>query len=379
LILLEKNETFLNKHKERIIGLDIVRCVAILSVVYAHGKLLLPEKLYPSYERFTILRIDGVTIFFILSGFLVGQILIKMIFDTSFTKKELINFWIRRWFRTIPTYLLILTGLLAYRMVIFNDLSDFDIRYFFFAQNFSSPHPDFFPEAWSLSFEEWFYLLLPLICFVNYKLFNNKKLSILISISLFLILPLINRAIIYENNNGQINLSSEFRKIVFLNIDSLIYGFITAYLSVKQHDFWIKYKKYFFYLGIVVLVFNYFNPGNWKNFYPPLTLNIESLTIMCFLPFLSNYKTTNIKLLDTFFIFISLISYSMYLLNLSIIQGYAIPIMNNLLGRNHYNLELVYISNYIAYWVFTIISSFLLYNVYEHPITNLRDRIKVNI
>lgn len=373
---LEKNETFLNKHKERIIGLDIIRCVAILSVIYAHGKILLPEKLYASYESFTVLRIDGVAIFFILSGFLVGRILIKMIFDTSFTKKELFNFWIRRWFRTIPTYLLVLSGLLAYRIVIFNDFSDFDIRYFFFVQNFSSPHPEFFPEAWSLSFEEWFYFLFPVICFVNYKLFNNKNLSILISISIFLILPLINRIIIYEYNNGQINLNSEYRKIVFLNIDSLVYGLITAYLSVKQNDLWIRYKKYFFYLGIIALVLNYYNPANWKNFYPPLTLNIESLTIMCFLPFLSNYKTTNIKPLDTFFIFISLISYSMYLLNLSIIQGYAIPIMNNLLGRNDYNLKFVYISNYIAYWMFTIIGSFLLYNVYERRITNLRDKIK---
>lgn len=375
---LEKNKTFLNKHKERIIGLDIIRCIAILSVVYAHGKLLLPEKLHSSYESFTILRIDGVSIFFILSGFLIGRILIKMMFDTSFSKKELINFWIRRWLRTIPTYLLVLSGLLVYRILIFNDFSDFDIRYFFFVQNFSSPHPEFFPEAWSLSFEEWFYLLLPLVIYVNHKLFNDKNLSILISISIFLLLPLLNRVVVYEYNSGEINLSAEFRKIIFFNIDCLIYGFISAYLSVKHYNFWIKYKNYFLYLGLFALIFNYFNPGNWKNIYPPLTLNIESLIIMFFLPFLSSYKTTNIKLLDTFFIFISLISYSMYLLNLSIIQGYTIPIMNNLLGRNNYNLELVYISNYIAYWLFTIISSFLLYNFYERPITKIRDKIKVN-
>lgn len=375
---LEKNETFLNKHKERIIGLDIIRCIAILSVVYAHGKLLLPEKLHSSYESFAILRIDGVSIFFILSGFLVGRILIKMMFDTSFSKKELINFWIRRWLRTIPTYLLVLSGLLAYRILVFNDFSDFDIRYFFFIQNLLSPHPEFFPEAWSLSFEEWFYLLLPLVIYVNYKLFNDKNLSILISISIFLLLPLINRVVVYEYNSGEINLSAESRKIIFFNIDYLIYGFISAYLSVKHYNFWIKYKNYFLYFGLIALIFNYFNPGNWKNIYPPLTLNIESLIIMCFLPYLSSYKTTNIKLLDTFFIFISLISYSMYLLNLSIIQGYIIPIMNNLLGRNDYNLGLIFISNYIAYWVLTIISSFLLYNVYERPITNIRDRIKVN-
>lgn len=373
----EKNETFLKKHKARIIGLDIIRCIAILSVVYAHGKNLLPEKLYSSYESFNIIKIDGVTVFFILSGFLVGRILIKSIFETSFTKKEMINFWIRRWLRTIPTYLLVLTGLLGYRMLIFNDFSDFDIRYFFFVQNFFSLHPEFFPEAWSLSFEEWFYLLFPFICFLSYKLFNNKNLSILISISTFLILPLLNRIFIYEYSNDIINLGSEFRKIIILNIDSLIYGFIAAYLYTKQIDFWIKYKNSFFYTGIIALILIYFNPGNWRNFYPPLSVNIESFTLMCFLPFLSSYKTTNIKILDAFLIFISLISYSMYLLNLSIIQGYVIPIMNNLLGRNDYTLESIYVSNYIAYWLFTIFGSYLLYNFFERPITNLRDKIKI--
>lgn len=368
---------FSKKHEERIIGLDIVRCIAILSVVYAHGKILLPKKLYSSYESFNIIKIDGVTIFFILSGFLVGRILLKSIFNTSFTKKELIHFWIRRWLRTIPTYLLVLTGLLGYRMLIFNDFSDFDIRYFFFIQNLFSPHPAFFPEAWSLSFEEWFYILFPLTCYVNYKLFSNKNLSILISIASFLIFPFLNRIFIYEYSNDIINLGSEFRKIIILNIDSLVYGLIAAYLYTKQTDFWIKYKKSFFYTGIIALVLIYFNPGNWRNFYPPLSVNIESLTIMCFLPFLSSYKTTNIKILDAFFIFISLISYSMYLLNLSIIQGYVIPIMNNLLGRNDYTLESVYTSNYIAYWLFTIFGSYLLYNFFERPITNLRDKIKI--
>lgn len=371
------NETFLKKHNERIIGLDIVRCIAILSVVFAHGKILLPKKLYSSYESFNIIKIDGVTIFFILSGFLVGRILLKSIFNTSFTKKELFHFWIRRWLRTIPTYLLVLTGLLEYRMLIFNDFSDFDIRYFFFIQNFFSPHPVFFPEAWSLSFEEWFYLLFPLTCYVNYKLLNNKNLSVLISISAFLIIPFLNRIFVYEYSNEMINLGSEFRKIIILNIDSLIYGLIAAYISVHQSASWKKYKKTFFYTGITALALIYFNPGNWRNFYPPLSVNIESLTLMFFLPFLSSYKTTNIKILDAFFIFISLISYSMYLLNLSIIQGYVIPIMNNLLDRNDYNLVTVYISNYMAYWVFTILGSYLLYNFYERPITNLRDKIKI--
>ena len=166
----DKNETFLKKHKERIIGLDIIRCIAILSVVYAHGKNLLPEKFYSLYESFNIVNIDGVTIFFILSGFLVGRILIKTIFDSSFTKKELINFWIRRWLRTIPTYLLILTGLLGYRMLIFNDFSDFDIRFFFFSQNFFPKHGAYLLKSGSI-----YYFPLPVMCIISCSIIKASQ------------------------------------------------------------------------------------------------------------------------------------------------------------------------------------------------------------
>ena len=35
-------ENFLINHKERIVGLDILRCLAILIVVYGHGGMLIP-------------------------------------------------------------------------------------------------------------------------------------------------------------------------------------------------------------------------------------------------------------------------------------------------------------------------------------------------
>ena len=53
--------------------------------------------------------INGVELFFVLSGFLIGGILIKTFQkDNSFGIKTISNFWIRRWFRTLPNYDLIL-------------------------------------------------------------------------------------------------------------------------------------------------------------------------------------------------------------------------------------------------------------------------------
>jgi len=150
-------DNFLKKHNKRIIGLDVLRVIAIALVIYEHGGSLLPKYFHKEYYKY-MPAIDGVSVFFILSGFLIGGILLKIADKEKFTKKNLLNFWIRRWFRTIPAYFLVLIAVLSCRLVLFKNTGAFSIKYLFFLQNFMSPHPHFFPEAWSLSIEEWFYL-----------------------------------------------------------------------------------------------------------------------------------------------------------------------------------------------------------------------------
>ena len=371
-------ENFLINHKERIVGLDILRCLAILIVVYGHGGMLIPEQYNATYFKFLFLKIDGVSIFFVLSGFLIGGILLRIIDKTDFTNKDLVNFWIRRWFRTIPNYLIVLFGILMVKMLTEHNLNGFTYKYLLFLQNFASQHPVFFPELWSLTIEEWFYLLFPLCCYFFHKILKNKSKSILISALIFLIFPLIFRIIKFENGIGIQDFDMEFRKIMILRLDSLMYGVIAAYILFKQSVFWSKSKYFFLTVGILLIILLNLNPLNWLNFYPPFYFNIESITTFCFLPFLSSYKTTKLKIIDSFVIFISIISYSMYLLNFTPVLKTLIPIINSFLGRKNLPVEEVYLSNYILYWFLTIIGSYLLYRFYENPITKLRDRIKIN-
>lgn len=369
-------DKFLNKHQDRIIGLDILRSIAILLVVYYHGRFLFPPELRCTYDKIQILNIDGVSIFFVLSGFLIGDILLKIINKTDFRKADLFNFWIRRWFRTIPNYLFVLSVLLVCRYIAKHEFGDFNFKYLIFSQNFLSPHPKFFPEVWSLAIEEWFYLLFPISCYILHKLFRNKTKSILISTLLFILLPFFLRILKYENGFVFNDLDAEFRKIVIYRLDSIMYGVIGAYLLFKYPLMWKKYSLSVLIFGFVLVVLLYVNPLNWKNIYNPLVYNIESITVLCFLPFLSSFKTTKIQILDAFFIFISIISYSMYLLNLTPVQRVLLPTLNGFFGRNNIYVQEVYISNYIAYWIFTIIGSYVLYTIFEHPVTNLRDKIK---
>src|ERR1700683_4648133 len=73
-------------------GLDVMRATAILLVVFAH------------YFASTPLQgggLLGVEIFFVLSGFLIGDILIRSLQHDGATPATLKTFWMKRWFRTL--------------------------------------------------------------------------------------------------------------------------------------------------------------------------------------------------------------------------------------------------------------------------------------
>src|SRR5689334_25429303 len=106
----------------------------------------------------------GVEIFFVLSGFLVGRIFLEAIARTSFSWATVKYFWTRRWFRTLPAYYLaffasVLFAYLINHWAILSVPSNY--LYLVFLQNFFTRSPDFFGHGWSLSVEDWFYLLLP--------------------------------------------------------------------------------------------------------------------------------------------------------------------------------------------------------------------------
>ena len=370
-------EGFLSKHKERVVGLDILRTFAIMLVVYEHGLNLLPERFHDTLTKDNVLNIDGVSVFFVLSGFLIGGILLRIIDTTSFTSRDMFNFWVRRWFRTIPNYLFVLLAIVLYRLIFIGDLGLFNVKYLFFAQNFLSPHPDFFPEAWSLAVEEWFYLLFPLVFFVLYKIIRTKKTAILIAIGIFLTVPLLIRIIKYEMGIGVDLFDLHFRKIALLRLDSLMYGIIGAYLVSRYPGFWKKSRVGFTIAGFLLILLLDTKWVSGQNFYGPVSFNIESIATFCFLPALSLLKTTRFRWMNAFFIFISIISYSMYLLNLTPVQRYLIPITNNILGTTDLSMESVYGMNYLLFWIYTILGSYLLYRFFEHPFTNLRDKIRV--
>ncbi len=361
----------------RIYGLDILRALAIIFVVMGHGKSYLPTEFHIVHS---LIAFDGVSIFFVLSGFLIGGILIKLIENNETSFRLLKKFWIRRWFRTLPNYYLILILLVILGFYLDEGFSLAKVAdYFVFSQNLYYPHPSwFFPEAWSLSVEEWFYILIPLVIFVFIRVLRFKPnkailltvISILFSVTLFRYYRF---SLVEIETLGEWDLT--FRKQVFTRLDSLMFGILGAYVQYYREVYWKKHKMTMLFIGLSIFVLikvmqlNKTAPVDGL-YFCVFFFTIESCATLLTLPFLSNLKKGKGFLYRSITV-ISLISYSMYLINLGIVKKI---IMKNISAYEPIATSIDGLLEYGTFWSITILLSILLYKYYELPTTRLRDR-----
>ncbi|MDC0456422.1 acyltransferase, partial [Alphaproteobacteria bacterium] len=156
-------------------GLDGLRALAVALVVIFH--------FFPTILPFGYL---GVDIFFVLSGFLVGNIIIKDIGKPNF----FINFYSARIKRIFPPLILLILINIIIGFFIFDShqirmlreeiyYSSLFIKNFFIGnlRGYFGDNTNEFPllHLWSLAIEEQFYIIMPLIMFWVSK---NKKLMI---------------------------------------------------------------------------------------------------------------------------------------------------------------------------------------------------------
>jgi peptidoglycan/LPS O-acetylase OafA/YrhL len=356
-----------NHQTVRVFGLDIFRAVAILLVVLAHGKFLLDDTRLEGFPY--IKRIDGVDLFFVLSGFLIGSILLKDIHATEkFGLSALTRFWKRRWWRTLPNYYLILlvNYIIVYFGLIREDITQFNWKFLFFLQNFSTPFRGFFWESWSLSVEEWFYISTPIFLCLCLK-FLRAKHSFLLTIVVMIILPFLYRIWLLNPTISETGYDLTFRKIVLTRLDSIAYGLLAAWMYYYYRTYWERFKVVSFFIGIGLLIFilNYDSPHT--SFYKQAVyLTITPVFAMLLLPLAHSIKTVH-GLLPKAITHISQISYAMYLINLALV---AEVIRDNFPPTS----EMDGFIKYALYWLLVIAGSTALYSFFERPMMNFRDK-----
>jgi peptidoglycan/LPS O-acetylase OafA/YrhL len=359
--------------RSRVYGLDILRAVAVLFVVLIHSAYILPAGAATMLSHFIL---DGVSIFLVLSGFLIGGILIRILETEKPSMSTLFRFWFRRWLRILPAYYFILV-LLILLPAFYTHYSSWreTLKYFFFVQNFYDRHPDFFPEAWSISVEEWFYLSAPVLIFFLIGVLRFSVRSAIVTVALTVISLTI--AYRYHSYLSYAITSTKdwdliIRKRVVTRLDSVMIGIVGAYISYYHQGFWSRYKTFFLALGIITLL-SMKIATELSSPFLKLILCVPYFTInafgtLCLLPFLSGLKSGE-GILFRFFTYISLISYSMYLLNLSIVQEFLLRQID------FYDYSLPFVTaRYILFWVFTIVGAVILYKAIERPIMDMRGK-----
>jgi peptidoglycan/LPS O-acetylase OafA/YrhL len=232
--------------KNRVFGLDILRAAAIMLVLVGHTW---PTKLWSQWAG--ALAVLGVELFFVLSGFLIGGILIRLAEKRRLHSwRDVVAFWRRRWFRTLPNYYLFLALHLLWRgwVLGFPDQAATNWEYFVFVQNVTHQPGFFFPETWSLAVEEWFYLLFPLLLFAGLKFFRNRWWTWAGVIALFLLIPTLLRLQIALDGAPATDAASAeglrrvwdsiVRKAVIYRLDVVMYGVMAAAVAFWRPETW---------------------------------------------------------------------------------------------------------------------------------------------
>ena len=149
---------------QKIKGLDGLRGISVLLVIFSHAMIF--DRLGwqdPAFRRFVSAE-NGVSVFFVLSGFLITLLLLRE--QAQRGRVSLVNFYARRTLRIFPLYFLAITLVLLLDLGSVVSLRSCTYQYAYaYMFNFVPKACSFsaFSHFWSLAVEEHFYIIWPFV------------------------------------------------------------------------------------------------------------------------------------------------------------------------------------------------------------------------
>ena len=299
--------------------IDGLRALAVLPVILFHAG-------YNNFEGGYV----GVDIFFVISGYLISSIII---YEVELGKFSLQNFYERRARRILPAlfsvilisapfawFILLPADLELFNNSAFSALTFWSNYIFYFEIDYFETSSRLKPllHTWSLSIEEQFYIIFPILLLFFFK-FKKKYFIIFISIiailSLFvaqwggnlkLTYPFIEKEILFFNQSSLTNFFLPFGRIWELIIGILISFYI------KKNGQPNYYNQIFSLIGIVLILYSIFTFTKETNYpsFQTLFPTVGTALIIIF----TNKNTLAFKLFSQkILVFFGLISYSAYL------------------------------------------------------------------
>jgi peptidoglycan/LPS O-acetylase OafA/YrhL len=344
-------------------GLNGLRAIAAISVVLGHVTSY-------SYSTFNLPTLsgsfDGVTLFFVISGFLITYLLL-----IEKEEKEDIaikQFYIRRILRIWPIYYLIILIILV--IALFNsnisDIYSYKIFYYlFFAANVPLILQNgiiIIVHYWSIGVEEQFYLFWP--WFVN-KIKNKIIPKTVLIIILFFIIKSL-AWYLFGNH------SLFYKSFAVSRFHCMLIGAVGAMMYKNKNKFFITFftniwSQIISWLLIVLLFFNCISiPA------PLLSEFTAIISLVLIMSQISKSSTKIINLENGFFDFLGKISYGIYIIHPLVILLFCFLYKDMNLSIIPKTI-IVYSSVYLT----TILCAYLSYEFFEKRFLKMKTRFTI--
>jgi peptidoglycan/LPS O-acetylase OafA/YrhL len=371
----------------RFAALHGLRVFAIVSVVQYHVTWVLDEervKLDRDFIDASLRLFFGMDLFFVLSGFLIGSILLRSL-DTTGTL-DVWRFYLRRIFRTFPPYYVVLAYLAWVTPLTDQQRHNLPAE-ILYATNFVSMAPTHVVMfwGWSLALEEQFYLVVPGLFWVLTKFATDRARVAFLSV---LALGALGRRLWMLYRMGPWSDTWLYVNLYFrtpTRYDALVWGIVMAiavqrwgdrirdFLATPRHRalvaipsialMWLVYTPDLFGRGpeqlVKVLSWGTLTSAMYFGFVP-LLLQGEGL----FARFFSAHVFRQIATLG----------YGIYLVHIPLCYGLLVPMARALVAR-HWSMVVVWPLGLAVVLVTSAIIAYVLHVLVEKPSLRLRQAI----
>lgn len=334
----------MNKETGRIPSLDGLRAISISLVVICHSVQTISFiKLHGALRDGLIgLGPLGVRVFFVISGFLITNILLREL-DTR-NRIDLPRFYFRRTLRIFAPYYFLIAVIAILQAMNWIVLAPGDVFHALtYTVNYHQGRSWYLGHGWSLSVEEQFYLLWPAAL-----LLSGKRRGLWFISCLIIICPIIRLGYYYYYPSLiEEEISYRFETV----FDALASGCVLAglyeWLKSRPAYYRIIKTRSFVIVPILVLYASQLNPGSQLSLVCGIT--IQNIGIAACLAWcLTNYKGNMGRLLNCKpLVFVGGMSYSIYLWQ----QLFLNPFSSSIISSFPLNLLLVGAASLASYYL----------------------------
>lgn len=358
----------------RINGLDTLRACAILLVLMYHYRVFVSHE--PSFGFLSEIGWIGVDLFFVLSGYLIGNQIFAGLKSTSgFSLK---TFYIRRALRTLPNFYVVLAIYFLFPIEAGGKAVTPLWKFLTFTQNFDLKPGSAFSHAWSLSIEEQFYVVLPLVAIATIAFLRSVRAMWIVLLGAMAGAALMRYLMWQQVGEDGVKYYVTIYYSTWCRFDELLPGVALALLKNFHPQMWARSLKHghlsmlagAILTGGIMYLFTAYSYEDGQGFlwftttfgYSLLASGFALLTLAALSPnsYLYRWRIPGASIL-------ALWSYALYLVHK--------PLMNALIRP--FEAWGISVKSWIGIggmFVLSLLATYVLYRVVETPFMRLRDR-----